>query len=146
MKKLAVVVVLLVSLFGGCSSPKETETVCTANTNGMLETMTYYAKGDEINKFVDTIEFKAEDFFEGEELDDILNSEPYESQEAKGILYKEYVEDGVGYMVLEVDFSLTTNEVLYSYGLIREADLDAKYISLKITLEGLDDSFSCSTK
>lgn len=145
MKKLVVVVLLLVGLFAGCSSSKETVTVCTLEENGVLETETFYAKGDKVTSYISMLEFKAEDFFEGEELDVVLTSEPYEVEEYSGVTYKEYVEDGMVYFVYEIDFSVVSNDTLVTLGLIDSSNSSSDYIGLKTTLAARE-NYSCVTE
>lgn len=147
MKKiLSLFLILALALtFSGCSEKTETEdesleTVCVIDYETIKQTVTLTSKDDIVSLQKNDIESDLEALGVTEEEAGAAVEECKTTYNAiKGVTYSAYIQEGILYETIDIDYENADFEALLANGFIEQADGETPdYISLDLTLEGFD--------
>ena len=150
MKKLLVGLVILV-LLSGCSSPKESKTVCSTNVDGMTDIMTISAENDKIVAFHEEIVLKWADYDVETEEDKALFQEymveAFSSMaESEGITLESSTTEEALIIKIVVNIEEVDYTVLAQLGMVAADSEEISSISLEDSIYSLSNAgYSCTT-
>lgn len=139
----------------GCNeeAPRDTVTVCQGELDGIQETFTFNASGDEITKQTEEFIISIEDL--GIPLEDyqadhsIVDTEAVKealfstmfngSTEVNGMSMEVKTEEDHLSFIVTTDYTVADFDALAEAGLIEEGSISTTYISLQRSIEGLEE-------
>lgn len=141
MKKI-IVLMCFILLMQGCSVKSETTRTCRLTNNQVTSELVFYAEGDNVLKSIETMHMDLQELGieEDADKDTVVSNMLVTFGGVEGMNVESSWSDNDLEVLLTIDYAVIDKNILVAMGMMDEADVEAKTISLKSSVDGVSNS------